>query len=94
VGLNQGLAADLGLLAGGRSWAGDDSHAPDRVLGSAERFITLFHRKNRTGPPGRRLRQVRRPWMINLNGGTWTLPCAVHDTATAASAAPVSGKRL
>jgi hypothetical protein len=32
--------------------------------------------------------------MINLNGGTWTLPCAVHDTATAASAAPVSGKRL
>jgi hypothetical protein len=93
VGLNQGLAADLGLLAGGRSWAGD-SHAPGRVLGSAERFITLFHRENRAGPPGRRLRQVRRPWMINLNGGTSMLPCAVRDPATVASAAPVSGKRL
>jgi nitric-oxide synthase len=60
VGLNQGLAADLGLLAGERSWAGDDSHAPGRLLGSAEQFITLFHSENRTGPPGPRLRQVRR----------------------------------
>jgi nitric-oxide synthase, bacterial len=32
----------------------------DRLIESAERFITLFHNENRAGPPDRRLREVRR----------------------------------
>ncbi len=55
-----GLAADLGVLPVRRSLAADDSFALDSLLVSAERFITLFHSENRAGPPGRRLRQVRR----------------------------------
>src|ERR1700732_3839218 len=46
----------------GRSYSlepGDDSHAPDSLLASAEQFITLFHSENRAGPPDRRLRHVR-----------------------------------
>ena len=54
------FAADLGLLPGGRSLAGDDPPAPGSLLVSAERFITLFHSENRVGPPVRRLQHVRR----------------------------------
>jgi nitric-oxide synthase, bacterial len=32
----------------------------DRLFASAERFITMFHSEHRAGPPGQRLRQVRR----------------------------------
>src|SRR4249920_2491377 len=54
------FAGDLGMLRGGRSLAGDDPPAKDRLFASAERFITLFHSENRAGPPDRRLRHVRR----------------------------------
>jgi nitric-oxide synthase len=52
--------ADLRMLPGGRSLAGDDSFALDSLLVSAERFITLFHSENPAGPADRRLRHVRR----------------------------------
>jgi len=55
-----GLAADLAAFPAGRSLAGDDPFALDSLLASAERFITLFHSENDVGPPGRRLRHVRR----------------------------------
>jgi nitric-oxide synthase, bacterial len=55
-----GLAAGLGAFPAGRSLAGDDSFALDSLLANAERFITLFHSENRAGPPGRRIRHVRR----------------------------------
>jgi nitric-oxide synthase len=54
------LASGLGVLPPRRSLAGDDSFALDSLVVSAERFITLFHRENRAGPPDRRLRHVRR----------------------------------
>ena len=53
------FAADVGMLPGGRSVAGDDSFALESLLVSAERFITMFHSENRAGPPDRRLRHVR-----------------------------------
>jgi hypothetical protein len=34
------------------------------------------------------------PWMINLNGGTSMPLCEAHDTAAAARAVRVSGRRL
>jgi len=55
-----GFPADVGVLPAGRSLAGDDSFALDSLFVSAERFIRLFHRENRAGPPDRRLRHVRR----------------------------------
>jgi nitric-oxide synthase len=54
------LAGGRGAFPAGRSLAGDDSLALDSLLASAERFITLFHSENQAGPPGRRLRDVRR----------------------------------
>jgi nitric-oxide synthase len=68
VGLNQGQSPpDSHWRTPGRSHGrsyslepGDDSHAPDSLLASAEQFITLFHSENRAGPPDRRLRHVRR----------------------------------
>jgi len=44
----------------GRQPTGDARSVPDRLFVSAERFIKLFHSENRAGPPGQRLRQVRR----------------------------------
>jgi nitric-oxide synthase, bacterial len=67
-----GLAADLGVLPARRSRAGDDPFALDSLLGSAERFITLFHNENRAGPPDRRLRHVRRE--IETVGTYWHTP--------------------
>ena len=55
-----GHAAGPGAFPAGRSLAGDDSFALDSLLASAERFITLFHGENDAGPPGSRLRHVRR----------------------------------
>ena len=49
-----------GAFPAGRSLAGDDSFALGSLLASAERFITLFHGENGAGPPGSRLRHVRR----------------------------------
>ncbi|HXZ71465.1 MAG TPA: nitric oxide synthase oxygenase, partial [Streptosporangiaceae bacterium] len=49
-----------------------DSFALDSLLVTAGRFITLFHSENRTGPPGRRLRQVRRE--IETTGTYWHTP--------------------
>lgn len=40
--------------------AGDNPFAPDSLLANAERFITQFHEENPAGPPGWRIRQVRR----------------------------------
>ena len=40
--------------------ADDNPSVPDSLLVNAERFITQFHDENRAGPPGSRLRQVRR----------------------------------
>jgi nitric-oxide synthase, bacterial len=59
-GTGAGQAAGLGAFPAGRSLTGDDSFAVDSLLASAERFVTLFHSENDAGPPGRRLRQVRR----------------------------------
>jgi hypothetical protein len=70
VGLNQGLAADLGMRAGGRSVAGDDPYGLGRLFASAEPVKDAQAESVAVSYPG------------------W------HDTATAASAAPVSGKRL
>jgi nitric-oxide synthase, bacterial len=64
-----GLAADLGVLPAGGLAEGDDSFAVDQMLGSARRFITMFHHENRAGPPDRRLRQVRRE--IEAMGTYW-----------------------
>jgi nitric-oxide synthase len=47
-------------LTVGRQPPDDARFVIDRLLVSAERFITLFHSENRAGPPGQRLRQVRR----------------------------------
>ncbi len=54
------LAADQDLLPAVRSFAGDDPLAVDRLLASAERFITLFCSENGPESPDQRLRQVRR----------------------------------
>jgi nitric-oxide synthase, bacterial len=64
--------ADLRVLAAGGSAGGDDSFAVDQILGSARRFITMFHDENRAGPPDRRLRQVRRE--IEALGTYWHTP--------------------
>ncbi len=63
------VAAELTALACGWSVADDDTFAADRLVVSAERFITLFHTENRAGPPDRRLRQVRRE--IEAAGTYW-----------------------
>ncbi len=67
-----GLGADLGVLPAGRSLAGDDSLSLDSLFVRAERFLTMFHRENRAGPPDRRLRQVRRE--IETAGTYWHTP--------------------
>ena len=46
--------------------------APDRLLVSAEQFITLFHRENGLGAPDRRIWQVRRE--IEASGTYWHTP--------------------
>jgi nitric-oxide synthase len=51
---------------------GYGSPAPDRVLDSAEQFITLFHQENDLGSPERRIRQVRRE--IEFSGSYWHTP--------------------
>ena len=48
---------------------GDGPPLPDRLLASAEQFITLFHRENHLGPPDRRIWQVRRE--IGTSGTYW-----------------------
>jgi nitric-oxide synthase, bacterial len=58
--IETGLPADLGVLPARRSRAGDDSFALDRLLASAERFITLFRSENHAGSPDRRIQHVRR----------------------------------
>jgi nitric-oxide synthase, bacterial len=49
-----------------------DSSALGSVLAAAERFITLFHSETRAGPPGQRLRHVRRE--IDATGSYWHTP--------------------
>ncbi len=68
MGLNQGR------LRPDTCWhvRGPDSFALDRLLASAERFITLHHTENRLGAPGRRLQQVRR--QIESAGTYWHTP--------------------
>jgi nitric-oxide synthase len=51
---------------------GVDSSASDRLLDSAEQFITLFHQENHLGSPERRVRQVRRE--IEFSGSYWHTP--------------------
>ena len=46
--------------------------APDRLLVSADQFITLFHQENDLGPPDRRIWQVRRE--IEASGTYWHTP--------------------
>ena len=85
VGLNHiaaSFAADLGVLPGRRSLAGDDSPALGRLLVNAERFITLFHGENRAGPPDLRLRHVRR--QIETTGTYWHTPAELEFGARAA----------
>ena len=76
------VAAELAALASGWSCAGDDSLALDRLLVSAERFITLFHIENGAGPPDRRLRQVRRE--IEAAGTYWHTPAELEFGARVA----------
>ncbi|HEY6279072.1 MAG TPA: nitric oxide synthase oxygenase [Streptosporangiaceae bacterium] len=64
-----GFPGGLRMLNGGRSRAGADPSALDRLVVSAERFITLFHTEHRAGPPDRRLRHVRRE--IEATGTYW-----------------------
>ncbi len=54
------VPATLGAFPAGRSLAVDDSPALENLLVSATRFITQFHGENQGGPPGPRLRQIRR----------------------------------
>jgi len=67
-----GSAADLALCPAGRTSPDHGAAAPDRVLDSAEQFITLFHRENDLGPPDRRIWQVRRE--IEASGTYWHTP--------------------
>ena len=52
--------------------AGFQSPVPDRLMDSAEQFITLFHQENNLGSPDRRIRQVRRE--IEFSGSYWHTP--------------------
>jgi nitric-oxide synthase, bacterial len=65
-------ATNLALLPGG--WPAPD-HGPsvlDRVFLRAARFITMFHHEQQLGPPGQRLRQVRRE--IETTATYWHTP--------------------
>jgi nitric-oxide synthase len=77
-----GFAADPGMLPGRRSLAAGESFDADRLFASAERFITLFHRENRAGPPGRRLWQVRAE--IAATGTYWHTPAELEFGARVA----------
>ena len=71
------------MLSAGRSLAGDDSFALDSLLVSAERFITLFHRRElRPGRTTARLRQVRRE--IEATGTYWHTPAELEFGARVA----------
>jgi nitric-oxide synthase len=52
--------------------AGFESPDADRVMESAEQFITLFHEENGLGSPDHRIRQVRRE--IEFAGSYWHTP--------------------
>jgi nitric-oxide synthase, bacterial len=67
-----GVAADLALCPAGWTVPGDGPPAPDRLVASAEQFITLFHQENHLGPPDRRIWQVRRE--IETSGTYWQTP--------------------
>ncbi len=45
---------------------------PDRLIDSAEQFLTLFHQENNLGSPDHRIRQVRRE--IEFSGSYWHTP--------------------
>ncbi|HEY2281236.1 MAG TPA: nitric oxide synthase oxygenase [Streptosporangiaceae bacterium] len=51
---------------------GYESPVPDRLMDSAEQFITLFHQENNLGSPDHRIRQVRRE--IEFSGSYWHTP--------------------
>ena len=56
----------------GASAVTDYDSAADRVMDSAEQFITLFHEENNLGSPEHRIRQVRRE--IEFSGSYWHTP--------------------
>ena len=62
--------------------AGNDNFALDSLLLSAERFITQFHHENRAGPPGSRLRRVKRE--IDTTGTYWQTPAELEFGARVA----------
>ena len=49
-----------------------DWPVPDRLIDSAEQFLTLFHQENNLGSPDHRIRQVRRE--IEFSGSYWHTP--------------------
>ena len=77
-----GFAADLGALRAGRPLADCDSFGLASLLVIAERFITMFHSETRAGPPGPRLRQVRRE--IETTGTYWHTPAELEFGARVA----------
>ncbi len=62
--------------------AGYQSPAADRVMESAEQFITLFHEENDLGSPEHRIRQVRRE--IEFSGSYWHTPAELSFGARVA----------
>jgi nitric-oxide synthase, bacterial len=67
-----GFDASLAALPARWTLADYGPSALDRVLASAEQFITLFYSENRLGPPDRRLRHVR--CEIEASGTYWHTP--------------------
>ncbi len=68
--------------APGRPLADCDSFGLASLLVIAERFITMFHSETRAGPPGPRLRQVRRE--IETTGTYWHTPAELEFGARVA----------
>lgn len=52
--------------------AGYDWPIPERLMDSAEQFLTLFYQENNLGSPDRRIRQVRHE--IEFSGSYWHTP--------------------